>query len=227
LRPCVSVAADRVDAARGDARSEPSGGRHRAWNHDAHGADGSLRAAPVYRTPRRRYRRNLRESLKFTGNVTDIGWSAPSRLGPTTCGSFKIACHYDTRRPSRMVHDSPATASASPWGGRVEGNRTGCGGCRRRRRWAVHHSRHWNHGTRTNLERPFFRVGDELGGHIVDGHVDAIAESSPADDLDTWRASHSGPPPQLSPLHRPQRDRRGSTVSITVNEVEGAPASRC
>lgn len=33
----------------------------------------------------------------------------------------------------------------------------------------------WAEGTRVNLERPL-KVGDELGGHIVSGHVDGIAE---------------------------------------------------
>src|SRR5438445_9779928 len=34
---------------------------------------------------------------------------------------------------------------------------------------------HWREGTRLNLERAL-RLGDELGGHIVTGHVDAVAE---------------------------------------------------
>ena len=33
----------------------------------------------------------------------------------------------------------------------------------------------WQPGTRLNLERPL-RVGDELGGHIVSGHVDGVGE---------------------------------------------------
>jgi riboflavin synthase alpha subunit len=33
----------------------------------------------------------------------------------------------------------------------------------------------WRPGTRVNLERPL-RLGDELGGHIVSGHVDGLAE---------------------------------------------------
>src|SRR5919112_4430051 len=34
---------------------------------------------------------------------------------------------------------------------------------------------HWREGERLNLERAL-RLGDELGGHIVTGHVDAVAE---------------------------------------------------
>src|ERR1700740_3086357 len=36
-------------------------------------------------------------------------------------------------------------------------------------------SDHWQEGARLNLERAL-RLGDELGGHIVPGHVDAVAE---------------------------------------------------
>jgi len=36
-------------------------------------------------------------------------------------------------------------------------------------------ARHWREGARLNLERSL-RLGDELGGHIVAGHVDAVGE---------------------------------------------------
>src|SRR5437762_13950942 len=37
----------------------------------------------------------------------------------------------------------------------------------------------WREGTKLNLERPL-RMGDELGGHIVTGHVDAVADVAEA-----------------------------------------------
>ena len=40
----------------------------------------------------------------------------------------------------------------------------------------------WRHGTRLNLERSL-RLGDELGGHMVSGHVDGIAELVARDDF--------------------------------------------
>ena len=40
----------------------------------------------------------------------------------------------------------------------------------------------WKQGTRLNLERAL-KVGDELGGHIVAGHVDGIAELVSREDL--------------------------------------------
>src|SRR5580693_10267994 len=40
----------------------------------------------------------------------------------------------------------------------------------------------WRRGTRLNLERSL-RMGDELGGHLVSGHVDGIAELIARDDF--------------------------------------------
>ena len=40
----------------------------------------------------------------------------------------------------------------------------------------------WRRGTRLNLERSL-RLGDELGGHMVSGHVDGIAQLVSRDDL--------------------------------------------
>ena len=40
----------------------------------------------------------------------------------------------------------------------------------------------WRHGTKLNLERAL-RLGDELGGHMVSGHVDGIAELIARDDF--------------------------------------------
>lgn len=49
----------------------------------------------------------------------------------------------------------------------------------------------WAHGTLVNLERPL-KIGDELGGHIVSGHVDGVAEIIARDDVtgaDAWGAT--------------------------------------
>jgi riboflavin synthase len=43
-------------------------------------------------------------------------------------------------------------------------------------------ARHWAAGTRINLERAL-KIGDELGGHIVAGHVDGIASIVARDNL--------------------------------------------
>lgn len=80
--------------------------------------------------------------------------------------------------------------------------------------------RMWTQGTRLNLERPL-KVGDELGGHIVTGHVDGIGEVSAADPSgDSVRlAIVAGA--ALAPFVAAKGSIALDGVSLTVNEVEG------
>ncbi len=48
----------------------------------------------------------------------------------------------------------------------------------------------WQPGTRLNLERPL-KIGDELGGHIVTGHVDGIADVIAREDLPDMARLHA------------------------------------
>jgi riboflavin synthase len=77
----------------------------------------------------------------------------------------------------------------------------------------------WTEGRRVNLERAA-RVGDELGGHIVSGHVDGIGEVlSVAEEGGSHRVRIRAP----KPLHRfiaPKGSITIEGVSLTVNEVE-------
>ena len=50
----------------------------------------------------------------------------------------------------------------------------------------------WRPGRRVNLERAL-KIGDELGGHMVSGHVDGVAMSRSGATKATWRASPSRP----------------------------------
>jgi riboflavin synthase len=78
----------------------------------------------------------------------------------------------------------------------------------------------WRRGTRINLERSL-RLGDELGGHMVSGHVDGIAELVTRDDfLDTAAFSLRVPAP-LSRFIAPKGSVALDGVSLTVNKVEG------
>lgn len=77
----------------------------------------------------------------------------------------------------------------------------------------------WKPGKRVNLERAA-RVGDELGGHIVSGHVDGVGEVvSVESDGGSYRVRVRVP----RPLHRliaPKGSITLEGVSLTVNEVE-------
>jgi len=76
----------------------------------------------------------------------------------------------------------------------------------------------WRPGTRINLERAL-RLGDELGGHIVSGHVDGIGElTGSAADGDSRRLTFAAPE-ALRRFIAPKGSITIDGVSLTVNEV--------
>ncbi|APX12343.1 riboflavin synthase [Tateyamaria omphalii] len=79
----------------------------------------------------------------------------------------------------------------------------------------------WAVGKRLNLERAL-RVGDELGGHIVSGHVDGVAEVvSVVDEGDSTRVQLRAPD-DLARFIAPKGSVALNGTSLTVNEVQGA-----
>ena len=79
----------------------------------------------------------------------------------------------------------------------------------------------WREGARLNLERPL-RMGVELGGHIVTGHVDAVATVvGTCPEGDSTRIGLSVPR-NLAPMIAPKGSIAIDGVSLTVNEVRDA-----
>ncbi|MGR3465475.1 riboflavin synthase [Limimaricola sp.] len=79
----------------------------------------------------------------------------------------------------------------------------------------------WRAGKRLNLERAL-KVGDELGGHIVSGHVDGVAEVvGLRDEGDSLRVRLRAPE-ALAKFIAPKGSVALNGTSLTVNEVEGA-----
>jgi riboflavin synthase len=78
----------------------------------------------------------------------------------------------------------------------------------------------WRPGERINLERAL-KAGDELGGHIVSGHVDGIATIISARDDGISRRFVLEAPPALSRFIAPKGSVALDGTSLTVNEVEG------
>ena len=77
----------------------------------------------------------------------------------------------------------------------------------------------WSEGSRLNLERSL-RLGDELGGHIVTGHVDGLGFVS-------WAGMENGSirftikaPKRLAPYLSEKGSIAINGISLTVNEVE-------
>ncbi|SIT15971.1 riboflavin synthase alpha chain [Roseivivax lentus] len=79
----------------------------------------------------------------------------------------------------------------------------------------------WSVGYRVNLERAL-RVGDELGGHIVSGHVDGVAQVvRMEEDGDSTRVTFRAPE-ALAKFIAPKGSVALNGTSLTVNDVDGA-----
>ncbi|MCV2894399.1 riboflavin synthase [Lentibacter sp. XHP0401] len=78
----------------------------------------------------------------------------------------------------------------------------------------------WAKGSRVNLERAL-KVGDELGGHIVSGHVDGVAViTAMQEEGDSTRVTLEAPE-ELARFIAPKGSVALNGTSLTVNEVSG------
>jgi len=78
----------------------------------------------------------------------------------------------------------------------------------------------WGIGTRLNLERSL-KMGDEMSGHLVSGHVDGLATILTREDIgDTTRFTFEAPP-QLARFIAAKGSVSLDGTSLTVNTVEG------
>jgi riboflavin synthase len=119
----------------------------------------------------------------FTGIVTDIG--EIELMTPTAQGQLhrlRILCRYD----QTTIVDGASIACngvcLTVVGSGTSGDRTWFEVDAAAETLGVTTAKHWKAGTRLNLERAL-KIGDELGGHIVSGHVDGIATIVAHDDL--------------------------------------------
>ena len=79
----------------------------------------------------------------------------------------------------------------------------------------------WREGAKLNLERSL-RMGDELGGHIVTGHVDAVAEVVGVCPEGDSKRVGIRVPRALGPMIAPKGSISLDGVSLTVNDVRDA-----
>jgi riboflavin synthase len=153
----------------------------------------------------------------FTGIITDIGTlSEIKQLGDLRA---RIATHYDTTSVdlgASIACDGvclTVVGLGADWFdvdiSAETVDKTNIG----RQRWVA--------GRRINLERAL-RVGDELGGHIVSGHVDGVAEVvAVRGEGDSTRVTLRAPV-DLAKFIAPKGSVALNGTSLTVNEVEGA-----
>ncbi|MFT4099347.1 MAG: riboflavin synthase [Rhodoblastus sp.] len=78
----------------------------------------------------------------------------------------------------------------------------------------------WTAGRRINLERSL-KIGDELGGHIVTGHVDGVARIVSRRDFDGMAHFEIEAPHDLAKFIAAKGSAALDGTSLTVNEVDG------
>lgn len=78
----------------------------------------------------------------------------------------------------------------------------------------------WNSGRTINLERSL-RMGDELGGHLVSGHVDGVAEIERVTAAGFSKVFEIRAPEALAKYAAPKGSVALDGTSLTVNEVRG------
>ena len=84
----------------------------------------------------------------------------------------------------------------------------------------------WHEGQRLNIE-PSLRVGDEIGGHIVTGHVDSVGEVVLAkQEGDSTRIAIRARS-EMAPFIAPKGSITVNGVSLTVNDVRDQPSGTC
>lgn len=157
----------------------------------------------------------------FTGIVTDIGEVIAVR--PRTQGllhRLKIACGYD--RTSIVDGASIACAGVcmTVVGTGEDDGRTWFAVDAGAETLRMTHVGRWQHGTRINLERSL-KLGDELGGHMVSGHVDGLATVVAREELPDMARLAFRAPSELARFIATKGSVALDGVSLTVNEVEG------
>lgn len=154
----------------------------------------------------------------FTGIITDIGTIAKVTQAGDTRFDVLTAYDTDTIDMGASIAHSGVCLTVIEKGKSADGD------------WfAVEASKetldvtsagNWQEGTKLNLERAL-KMGDELGGHIVSGHVDGLAEIvSITPEGDSLRYTFKTTA-AIMPFIAPKGSVTLDGTSLTVNEVEG------
>jgi riboflavin synthase len=154
----------------------------------------------------------------YTGIVTDVGEVVAVRTPAEGLRRFKIACSYDRAGIADGASIACSGVCLTVVAAGAEDGRTWFAADAAAETLAVTTAGSWKHGTRLNLERSL-KVGDELGGHIVAGHVDGIAEVTAREDLPESARFAVRVPAPLARLIAAKGSVALDGVSLTVNTV--------
>ena len=154
----------------------------------------------------------------FTGIISDIGEVIAVKRGEGDLVRLTIACGYD---PATIEIGASIACNGVCLTAVARGKESG-------RSWFAADAAaetlrvttvgRWRGGIRINLERAL-KAGDELGGHIVAGHVDALAPLVAREDLPDMARLTFRAPAELARFIAPKGSIALDGISLTVNEV--------
>jgi riboflavin synthase len=156
----------------------------------------------------------------FTGIISDIGTIISADLTPGADALFEVESHYDVASLTMGASISHQGVCLTLIG--FEPTSTGS-------KWRVQVSKesldlttaaNWKVGTQLNLERAL-KMGDELGGHMVSGHVDGIGEIVAISPENESHRVSIKVPSHLAKYVSPKGSIAIDGISLTVNEVDG------
>jgi riboflavin synthase len=156
----------------------------------------------------------------FTGIVTDIGEIVAVRPRAEGLHRIRIACGY---RRDTIVEGASIACSGiclTVVGLGEEAARTWFEVDAAAETLRVTTAGRWRNGSRINLERAL-RIGDELGGHLVAGHVDGLARLQRRHDLTDMARLDLRAPGSVARFMAAKGSVTLDGVSLTVNEVNG------
>jgi len=156
----------------------------------------------------------------FTGIITDIGEIVAVTPRAEGLRRLRIACRY----PKASILEGASIACAGACLTVVdtgeEGERTWFEVDTAAETLAVTTAGRWRAGIKVNLERAL-RLGDELSGHLVAGHVDGLAVLTARENLPDMARLQLRAPPKLARFIAAKGSVALDGASLTVNEVKG------
>src|SRR5436190_11175111 len=156
----------------------------------------------------------------FTGIVTDIGEVQAVSARAGDLNRIDIACGFDAASIARGASISCSGICLTVVDVKSAAGRTTFSVDAAAETLKVTTAGQWRAGTKINLERSL-RAGDELGGHIVSGHIDGLAEIVSRENAKDQARIVLRAPKALSRFIAPKGSVTLDGVSLTVNDVSG------
>ena len=156
----------------------------------------------------------------FTGLVSDIGEIIAVHERAEGLRRLAIACSYPRASISKGASIACAGVCLTVVETAEQGGRTSFAVDAAAETLKLTTVGRWQAGRRINLERAL-KLGDELGGHLVAGHVDGVAVVTARDELTDMLRLELRVPAELAGFVAPKGSVALDGVSLTINEVAG------